>query len=252
VRTQGGIATTDLIRSAHVGENAELFASIASLYIRPGSKIADVTFGRGVFWKAVDLAELELHASDIEAGEKLANGIAVESYAAPIDCRALPYPDESFDVEVLDPPYIEGFYRRATSQRAGSGTHSAFAAAYSHAGAHEAGGPKYHDAVIDLYIRAGLEARRILRPGGRLIVKCQDEVSAGKQRLAHVEIITAYESMGFHSIDLFVLVRTNKPGVSRIVEQVHARKNHSYFLVFEKPRGRAKYPKSSRSVEVRP
>jgi SAM-dependent methyltransferase len=250
MRTQGGIATTDLIRSAHVGENAELFASIASLYIRPGSKIADVTFGRGVFWKSVDLAALELHASDIEAGEKLANGIAVASYSAPVDCRALPYPDASFDVEVLDPPYIEGFYRRATSQRAASGSHSAFAAAYSHAGAHEPGGPKYHDAVIDLYIRAGLEARRILRPGGRLICKCMDEVSAGKQRLAHVEIVTAYESMGFHCLDLFVLVRTNKPGVSRLVEQVHARKNHSYFLVFELPRGRAKYPKSSRSVEV--
>ena len=34
--------------------------------------------------------------------------------------------------------------------------------------------------------------------------------------------------------DLFVVVRTNKPGVSRMLRQVHARKNHSYFLVFRK------------------
>ncbi len=34
--------------------------------------------------------------------------------------------------------------------------------------------------------------------------------------------------------DLFVVVRKNKPGVSRILRQVHARKNHSYFLVFRK------------------
>ena len=33
------------------------------------------------------------------------------------------------------------------------------------------------------------EARRVLKPPGVLIVKCQDEVSANRQRLTHVEII---------------------------------------------------------------
>ena len=66
------------------------------------------------------------------------------------------------------------------------------------------------------------------------VVKCQDEVSANKQRLTHVEIISAYESLGFYTKDLFVVMRTNKPGVSRLKTQVHARKNHSYFLVFQK------------------
>ena len=65
-------------------------------------------------------------------------------------------------------------------------------------------------------------------------MKCQDEVSANKQRLTHVEIISSYEAMGFYTKDLFVLMRSNAPGVSRIKTQVHARKNHSYFLVFEK------------------
>ena len=32
----------------------------------------------------------------------------------------------------------------------------------------------------------------------------------------------------------FVVVRTNKPSVSRLKKQQHARKNHSYFLVFQK------------------
>jgi hypothetical protein len=40
--------------------------------------------------------------------------------------------------------------------------------------------------------------------------------------------------MGFVVEDLFVVVRMNKPGVSRILRQVHALKNHSYFLVFRK------------------
>ena len=47
------------------------------------------------------------------------------------------------------------------------------------------------------------------------------------------EIINALHD-GWHCKDLFVVVRTNRPVVSRIKKQVHARKNHSYFLVFER------------------
>ena len=49
-----------------------------------------------------------------------------------------------------------------------------------------------------------------------------------------IEIINEYESLGFYTKDLFVVMRTNRPGVSRLKKQVHARKNHSYFLVFVK------------------
>jgi hypothetical protein len=41
---------------------------------------------------------------------------------------------------------------------------------------------------------------------------------------------------GFIVEDLFILLRNNRPGVSRVIRQVHARKNHSYFLVFRKSR----------------
>jgi hypothetical protein len=79
-----------------------------------------------------------------------------------------------------------------------------------------------------------VEAHRVLRERGVLIVKCQDEVCANRQRFTHVEIMQVYERMGFVAEDLFVVMRQNKPGVSRTVRQVHARKNHSYFLVFWK------------------
>jgi hypothetical protein len=59
-------------------------------------------------------------------------------------------------------------------------------------------------------------------------------VSAGKQRLTHVEIINEYEKKGFVVKDLFVVVLKNAASVSRIVKQLHARKNHSYFLIFIK------------------
>ncbi len=94
---------------------------------------------------------------------------------------------------------------------------------------------KYHQAVLDLYFDGGKEAWRVLRDRGVFIVKCQDEVCSNRQRFTHVEIMQKYTEMGFIAEDLFVVMRQNRPGMSRVVKQVHARKNHSYFLVFWKP-----------------
>jgi len=47
----------------------------------------------------------------------------------------------------------------------------------------------------------------------------------------------AYHRIGFVAEDMFIVMRRNRPGVSRVIRQVHARKNHSYFLVFWKRAG---------------
>jgi len=217
--------------------NAEVFPRILDLHVPKGARIADVTFGKGVFWKNVNLEEYELLASDL-CRSKGASGIEM---SAPIDCRDLPYDDESLDCVVLDTPYLEGFYRNNRAHKGGQGTHGAFSDYYSNGTEKTAPGKrKWHDAVLDMYVAAGREAFRVMKPNGVFIVKCQDEVSANKQRLTHVEIIAHYEDMGFYTKDLFVVVRTNRPVVARLKRQVHARKNHSYFLVFEKTSSRAK------------
>jgi hypothetical protein len=228
-----GKPTTDLVFSAFVGNNEDIFPQILKLHVPDGSTIADVTWGKGVFWKKVTPGRYTVLASDIDAkgnDQLLFEDLKVKTG---VDCRELPYEDESLDCVVLDPPYMEGLYRPKKGNLAGSGSHAAFRHHYSNGKATK-GGPKWHDAVVDMYCRAGMEAYRCLGKDGILIVKCQDEVSANKQRFSHVEIITAYESLGFYSKDLFVVVRTNKAGVSRMVRQQHARKNHSYFLVFQK------------------
>ncbi len=222
-RTQGGVSTTDVVMTAFVEGNAAVFPQILLLHVPKGSTIADVTYGTGVFWKNVDLTDYKLIPSDIATG---------------VDCRALPYADGSLDAVVLDPPYMEGLLRSNQNHKAGGGAFSAFRKYYSN-GDEVSVGPKWHAAVTDLYFRAGTQAHRVLRNEGVLIVKCQDEVSANRQWLTHVEIINHYEELGFYVKDLFVVVRQNRAGISRLLKQVHARKNHSYFLVFVKvPEGK--------------
>ena len=229
-RPPRGEATTALVVSAHVGTNADVFPQLLALHVAPGARIADVTYGKGVFWRRVDTSRYELLASDIATG---------------VDCRDLPYAPASLDAVVFDPPYMEGFFRTGGTTKAGVGTHVAFREHY--ANGHEAprqGGKKWHAAVLELYADGGREAHRVLRDKGVFIVKCQDEVSANRQHLTHVELVSAYAELGFYCKDLFVLVRPNRPGMSRVLKQVHARKNHSYFLVFvktgKKPVGAAK------------
>ena len=212
-RVRNGQPTNELVFSAYLGGNEDTFPHILDLYVAPGSLIADVTHGMGVFWRNVPAERYKLLPSDIQTGT---------------DCRDLPYENGTIDCVVLDPPYMHSPGGTAHT------VHAAFERHYRNNGTGNRTHKKYHEAVLDLYNEAGKEAYRVLRERGVLIVKCQDEVCANRQRFTHVEIIQSYEQIGFVAEDLFVVVRQNRPGVSRTVRQVHARKNHSYFLVFWK------------------
>jgi hypothetical protein len=217
-KSPNGVATNNLVLSAFVGTNDEVFPSILSLYVSPGSSVADVTYGKGVFWRQVPKDAYRLFPSDLSSG---------------VDSKHLPYESGSLDCVVFDPPYMH------TPGGTAHKNHQNFENYYRNNQA--SSGKKYHEAVLDLYFLAAKEAFRVLKDGGVYIVKCQDEVCANQQRLTHVEIINQLGTYGFVIEDLFVVVRTGRPGVSRILTQAHARKNHSYFLVFIKSKGRGRW-----------
>ncbi|CAN7443299.1 DNA methyltransferase [Microbacterium maritypicum] len=227
-RRQGGEATNDLVLSSMVGVNADLFPGILDLYVDQGATVADVTYGQGAFWRQVKRTDINLLATDLMDG---------------VDARALPYEAGSIDAVVFDPPYMH-----TPGQGAHTG-HQNFESYYRNNATPNTSGSKYHEAVLDLYFDAAREAFRVLRDGGIYIVKCQDEVCANKQRLTHVEIINELEPYGFQTEDLFVITRSTKPGVSRMVQQRHARKNHSYFLVFWKAPATRRWPGRRRSAD---
>ncbi len=217
-KSPAGVPTNDLVFSSYVGTNDEVFPFILSLYVEPGSSVADVTYGKGVFWRKVPKDAYNLLPSDL---------------ASNVDCRKLVYKSGSIDCVVFDPPYMH------TPGGTAHVNHQNYEGYYKNNQANSE--KKYHEAVLDLYFSAAREAWRVLRDGGIYIVKCQDEVCANQQRLTHVEVIDELQKYGFVTEDLFVVVRTGKPGVSRLLTQAHARKNHSYFVVFRKPKGRKRW-----------
>jgi hypothetical protein len=212
-KSPDGISTNQLIFAAQRGTNEDIFPGILSLYVATGSTVADVTYGRGVFWKKVPAGTYRLLATDLRKGT---------------DCRRLPYQNASIDCVVFDPPYMH------TPGGTAHVNHQNYENYYRNNAAVNESDKKYHEAVLDLYFGASREAQRVLRDEGIYIVKCGDEVCANQQRLTHVELINELTNNGFLVEDLFILLRNNRPGMSRVIRQVHARKNHSYFLVFRK------------------
>lgn len=187
-----------IIYTASTGYNSDLIPNIFALYVPERSVIADVTYGRGVFWRNIDKSQYTVLESDLMTG---------------IDFRALPYGDSTVDVLVLDPPYMHGgqtIDKRLNSRyRNDNGS---------------------HESVIRLYTGGILEAARVLRKNGRIIVKTQDEVVSSAQRMSHVEIITILELLGFRIEDMFVLVQKTT-AIMGDYRQKTARKNHSYAIV---------------------
>jgi hypothetical protein len=196
------------------GNNAEMVANAARLYIPDGAIVADVTYGKGAFWTRANRKRFSLIGSDLEPS------FGGASVAA--DCRSLPYRNHSVGVVVLDPPYIAYPGQHLTDHR------------YNNA----ATTPRlYHDGIIQLYAGAMAEACRVLTAGGFLWVKCKDEVSHDRQNWSHIQIYEHAIQLGLHARDLFVVVAANPAtAMGTWKRQLHARKTHSFMWIFEKRR----------------
>jgi hypothetical protein len=188
--------------------NDELIKNAAIIYLKDGQKIADVTWGKGVFWKKIDLNKYDFHKSDL-----------ITTPETQYDFRHLPYKDNDFDHVVFDPPYVHNPGRLIVD------------ANYQNAATTKG---MYHKDIINLYREGMIEANRILKSDGKLWVKCKDEVESSKQMMSHIEIYDiACKELKMIVEDLFVLTQLQDPIVQH-KEQKHARKNHSYLWIFSK------------------
>ncbi len=135
-RVARGAATNKLVFSAHQGTNDEIFPHVLTLHVPKGSIVADVTYGKGVFWKNIERNVYNLRATDLTMG---------------VDCRHLPYDAGTIDCVVFDPPYMH------TPGGTAHQNHQDYENYYNNNGTNHSS-KKYHEAVLDLYFEGSKEA----------------------------------------------------------------------------------------------
>lgn len=92
-----------------------------------------------------------------------------------------------------------------------------------------------------MYTLSLKEFFRVVAPGGIVIFKCQDVVSACKNHFTHSWLMLKAIELGFMPVDLFILLARTRLKSGKWKTQQHARKYHSYFWVFKKGKCRVEY-----------
>ena len=190
----------------------EILQWIIKLYCPDGFEV-DPTYSTGNFYKNIPEPKYKF---DIKPQSK---------YVDKADCRHLPFANEAVASIMFDPPFI------ATTSKKKTGIIRNRFGGYNNI-------PK---ALWSMYHESLAEFARILRDGGVLVFKCQDAIESRKQYFSHVEIFNKAISVGFYPKDMFVLLAKSRLISPNAHNQQHARKFHSYFLVFLKQKCPVKY-----------
>jgi hypothetical protein len=186
------------------GDEKQIIRWILDLYNAGQPVDVDPCYSVGRFWEGLPKPKHKYDINPQAEGVEMANA------------RDLPLPANSVTSVMFDPPFVV-----APSPKPGI-IRDRFACY-----------PTVKK-LWEFYGEALREFHRILVTGGLLIFKCQDFVSGGKQHLSHIAVVNMAERAGFYCDDLFVLHRPNVLWSPNMENQKHARKTHSYFLVFRK------------------
>lgn len=198
---------SEILAAAKRATNADLIVECHQLgYLRDDDRVLDPTYGLGTFWakwQPVSLVGTDLNPAKSPTGTS-------------VDFTALPWEDEAFDAVVFDPPYkLNGTATASVDDRYG------VADGYMPIA-------DRHQLILD-----GLaECTRVLRVGGRLLVKVQDQVASGRVWWQTDMVTRAAEEQGCRKVDALLFLGGRSQPKGR--RQVHARRNYSTLLVFVK------------------
>lgn len=201
-----------MIKSVSSDEQ-EILKNILELHVKSVTFELDPTYGRGKFYgRGIPNPPFK---SDLNPRF---------SYVMQHCATDIPCPDMTFGSIMFDPPFVAGHTKKPTGIIGGK---------YS--------GFPYMKDVWDFYEKAINEHCRLLKFGGIYVFKCQDSCSSDKNWISHCRVIALAEKVGFYVKDLFILTAKNRlVGHNHKHIQKHARKFHSYFIVFEKIAGENK------------
>lgn len=191
----------------------EILEWILRLYVPEGRFDVDPTYSKGGFYQSGEIPKPVMAFDIYPQSEEVTQA----------DCRHLPLADVSVRSMVIDLPFLATSGKSLRSQ-SGNIINRRFGVCQT------------ETELSSLYADAIAEAWRVLYPGGILVMKCQDKVSSGRQYMMHCTIHDMAVTTGFRVLDLFVLLAHSRLIADWQKNQKHARKYHSYFWVFQKPK----------------
>ena len=206
------------IRSVSYSQD-EILSWIIRLYIPSGAFELDPTFSQGGFYRSGTIIRPSL-CFDI---------LPICDGVREADCRALPLPDSAIASMIVDLPFL-ATTGASLKTPDGNKINRRFSVCAS------------ETELNALYQAALHEAWRVLKPGGVLVMKCQDKVSGGKQYMMHCSLFEWARDIGFETLDLFILLAKARLIANWQRNQKHARKYHCYFWVFQKSMKRRERP----------
>ena len=186
-------------------DQVEILKNIIHLHTGPIE--CDVTYGSGCFYKKIDRPSLCFDIAPRKEGVIQA------------DCCNLPLLDCSVGSVMFDPPFM-----------ARTGPGATLKARFG----------EVMGTIQDLwnfYFLAMKEIHRVLTPKGWLVFKLQNGVLSGKNNNTYRQVCNQAEALGLRWVDEFVLLAKHRMMHPKHTVQKHARKFHSYFCVFQKPKG---------------
>lgn len=196
-------------------DQVEIIRDILDLHVPDGLIDLDPTYSKGKFYDN-DIVDDPMEKFDL---------FPQTNDTLQANANNLPHLDESINSIMFDPPFLAGYTGKKPTGIIGERFH----------------GFRYMVDIWKWYRECLIEFYRILNDKGVLIFKCQDTVSSGKQWFSHVYIINEAEKAGFYCKNIFVLLAKNRIIGHNHKNQKHARKYHSYFLVFEKKKSKVKH-----------
>lgn len=186
-------------------DQTKILRDIMRLYNNGEPFDVDCTYSKGVFWRKLPQPKhkFDLYPQSDDVIEASADN--------------LPLTAESVQSIIFDPPFktsnsnVKGIIEERFTAFTSPQALWAF----------------YRDSIV--------EFRRVLKPGGIFVIKCQDVVSSGKNQWSHYEVERIAREESFEELDMFVLGNKSPIMSPNMVNQKHARKSHSFLLIFQKP-----------------
>lgn len=207
----------EVIKSISFSQD-EILRNIIKLYLNGNPIEIDATYSKGIFYRNIPkpIFKYDLFPQTDDT--------------ITADSRNLPHSDCSVGSIIFDPPFLATTGKSLQKDDGSNIIAKRFGYYRNEIELHTF----YKDSLKEFY--------RIMKKDAVLIVKCQDNISGGVQYMSHIFIVNEAEKLGFYTEDLFILLAKHRLVAPwQIRSQQHARKFHSYFLVFIKKDEKVQY-----------